>query len=127
MSDVLKSVDALSPAKRALFEKLLAEKSKGDRERPARAGALAPRPARAGPLPRAFAQRRLWFLDRLEGGNPAYHIPIAVRLTGALDVRLLRQCLLAVVRRHEALRTTFEDADGRPFQVVHAAAELPWW
>src|SRR6185369_3976955 len=126
MSDFAQGVDALSPAKRALFEKLLADKARGRAARPARAGRILPRPAGTELLPLSFAQQRLWFLDRLEIGNPAYHIPIAVRLVGELDVSLLHACLLTVIRRHEALRTTFEESAGRPFQVVSGEAVLPW-
>ncbi len=69
-------------------------------------------------LPLSFAQQRLWFLDQLEPANPAYHIPVAVRLDGALDCEALRRSLGAMVRRHETLRTTFVSVDGRPVQVI---------
>ena len=62
---------------------------------------------RDGALPLSFAQQRLWFLDQLEPGSAAYNIPTAVRLTGALDLAALQRSLDAIVRRHEALRTTF--------------------
>jgi hypothetical protein len=70
-------------------------------------------------LPLSFAQQRLWFLDQLEKGGTAYNIPLAVRLSGALRVEVLERTLSEVVRRHEVLRTTFEQVDGRPVQVVH--------
>jgi amino acid adenylation domain-containing protein len=80
---------------------------------------------RSGPLPASFAQRRLWFLDRLQPGSPAYNIPAAVRLEGRLDVEALRRALAEVVRRHEILRTTFADDGGVPRQVIADSLELP--
>src|SRR5207237_5389965 len=71
------------------------------------------RPA-SGELPLSFAQQRLWFVDQLEPGNPAYNIPWAARLSGALDAGLLRRIVAEVVRRHEALRTTFARSSRGP-------------
>ncbi|HEU4559433.1 MAG TPA: amino acid adenylation domain-containing protein, partial [Longimicrobium sp.] len=73
---------------------------------------------RTGALPLSFAQERLWFLDRLEPGSATYNIPAALRLTGALDERALERALGEIVRRHEALRTVFPEADGSPVQVI---------
>jgi amino acid adenylation domain-containing protein len=75
---------------------------------------------RGGPLPASFAQRRLWFIDRLEPGSAAYNLPAALRLRGRLDVPALRRTLAEVVRRHEALRTVFAEDAGEPVQVVRA-------
>ncbi len=90
------------------------------------AGAAPPieRASRAGPLPPSFAQQRLWLVDRLEPGSPAYNMPGALRLHGALDVPSLRAALGALTRRHEALRTTFEERGGAPVQVVHPPAPV---
>ncbi|HEV2852358.1 MAG TPA: non-ribosomal peptide synthase/polyketide synthase [Thermoanaerobaculia bacterium] len=69
-------------------------------------------------LPLSFAQERLWFLDRLEGGGPRYNVPSAVRLTGWLDPAALAAAFREIVRRHEVLRTRFGEEQGRPVQMV---------
>jgi amino acid adenylation domain-containing protein len=71
--------------------------------------------------PASFAQRRLWFLDRLDPGSSAYNLPIAVRLLGAVDRGALRRAIEIVVERHEVLRTTFAELRGEPVQVVSDA------
>ncbi|MBV9107973.1 MAG: AMP-binding protein, partial [Gemmatimonadetes bacterium] len=73
---------------------------------------------RAGALPLSFAQERLWFIDRLEPGSAVYNLPAAVRLTGALDERVLERALGEIVRRHEALRTVFTEVAGSAAQMV---------
>ncbi|MFF9977458.1 amino acid adenylation domain-containing protein [Streptomyces erythrochromogenes] len=79
----------------------------------------APAPAvRPDVLPLSPAQQRLWFLAQLEAGSPAYNIPVAVRLKGALDVAALRAAVRDVVVRHEALRTRYPDTDGRARQEI---------
>jgi amino acid adenylation domain-containing protein len=75
-------------------------------------------------LPLSFAQERLWFLDQLEPGSASYNIPSAYRLTGPLAVVALEKTFAELVRRHEALRTTFGVNDGKPVQVIRPAADL---
>jgi amino acid adenylation domain-containing protein len=79
---------------------------------------------RGVPLPLSFAQQRLWIVDQLEPGSTAYHVPLALRLTGTLDFAALDRALGEIVRRHEALRTRFEVRDGSPFQVISPYAPL---
>ncbi|HWS86533.1 MAG TPA: condensation domain-containing protein, partial [Pyrinomonadaceae bacterium] len=82
---------------------------------------------RGGALPLSFAQQRLWFIDQLQPGSPVYNMPVAVRLTGRLDVGAMGKTLTEIVRRHESLRTTFAAVDGEPVQVINPARpiELP--
>src|SRR5215216_5145825 len=75
-------------------------------------------------FPTSFAQQRLWFLNQLEPDSPAYNIAFAVRLCGQLKVDALERSLNEIVRRHEALRTTFIAVDGRPAQVVAPSLEI---
>jgi amino acid adenylation domain-containing protein len=81
--------------------------------------------ARDGALPLSFAQQRLWFLDQLDPGHATYNMPAALRLTGLLDVAALERSFYEIVRRHQALRTTFPAAGGQPFQVIAPPAAEP--
>jgi amino acid adenylation domain-containing protein len=69
-------------------------------------------------LPASFAQERLWFLDQLEPGTAAYNLVRAFRITGPLNVEAMTSAIAAVVRRHESLRTVFENFEGSARQVV---------
>ncbi|HTN73246.1 MAG TPA: condensation domain-containing protein, partial [Methylomirabilota bacterium] len=79
-------------------------------------------PLHSLPRDRAFplssAQAAVWFLHQLEPRTAIYNRPSALRLTGPLDVMALEQGLNEMLRRHEALRTTFPLIDGRPVQVI---------
>ncbi|WP_426730644.1 amino acid adenylation domain-containing protein [Myxococcus faecalis] len=77
-----------------------------------------------GVVEQSFAQQRLWFLSQLDAQGFSYNMPFAVRLTGRLDVRALEGALRDVVRRHESLRTTFGEVDGKPVQRIHDEVEL---
>ncbi|MFH8800951.1 condensation domain-containing protein [Streptomyces sp. NPDC017936] len=75
-----------------------------------------PRPAL---LPLSHAQRSLWFLDQLQGPDATYNVPVVLALSRPVDPGALAAAVHDVTERHEILRTTYDDADGRPVQTVH--------
>ncbi|WP_209886818.1 non-ribosomal peptide synthase/polyketide synthase [Nocardia goodfellowii] len=74
--------------------------------------------ARPDPLPLSPAQQRMWFLNRFDSGSIAYNIPIALRLSGPLDIAALRAAVADVIGRHETLRTRYPEVDGAATQVI---------
>jgi amino acid adenylation domain-containing protein len=118
---------------RALFESptLSALAAALDRLLRAGAGAAAPpivhRPHQ-GTAPASFAQERLWFVDRMEGGGAVYHIPNAQLVSGDVDPDAMRGAVEEVVRRHETLRTALREVDGVPVQRISppGRVELPF-
>jgi amino acid adenylation domain-containing protein len=74
-----------------------------------------------GPLrqfPLTFAQQRIWFLDQMEPGNPAFNTTSALRMRGETDLAAMEKAVANLVRRHEPLRTVFRLVGGEPVQVV---------
>ena len=69
-------------------------------------------------FPVSFSQRRLWFLDQLDPGEPTYNMPYAMWLDGPLDAQALQRALDTMVARHAVLRTSIVAFDGVPEQVV---------
>ena len=108
----------LSPAKRALMEKLL----RGNGSAVPKQGI--PRRTETGPAPLSFAQRRLWFAHQLAPDGPLYHISQVLRFQGPLNTQALEQSLRAILARHESLRTRFVGVDGEPAQVVDASSSI---
>lgn len=104
--DLAQRLAALTPEERARFDALLAQRQAEDT------------------FPLAVLQRGTWFLEQLRPRNPGYIVPGAVRVEGHLDTGLLRAAVAGIVRRHEALRTTFRTRDGVPVQVVHHDVDI---
>src|SRR5688572_4324124 len=96
------------------------EASKGKSQGPA-----FPRLPRDKPIPASFAQERLWFMVQLERTADVYNESIVLRLRGKLQREALASAVSAVVERHEVLRTTFEDIDGAPYQIIHPPHRVP--
>ena len=114
MIDVAQRIAQLSPAKLGL----LAERLMGEGERDPLVQPILRYVGPPGPAPLSFAQERLWFLYRLEPESAVYNIPRAFRLTGDLNVSVLERCLTEITWRHETLRTSFEEVEGKPVQSV---------
>jgi amino acid adenylation domain-containing protein len=108
------SLLSLSASRRARLDALLAQE-----------GVLAdggiPRRDPSVPAPLSFAQERLWLLEQIDPGSPAYNAPVALRLGGALDAEALDRALVALAARHEALRTSFAAVEGGAVQQVGPA------
>jgi amino acid adenylation domain-containing protein len=113
MQHITQDLTQLPLNKRRLLELLMLEEGVDLARLP-----IPPRQFDSASFPLSFAQQRLWFLDNLEPGMPFYNMPLAVRLNGRLRVHLLERALSELVRRHEALRTSFPSVDGEPMQVI---------
>lgn len=107
----------LSEEKRALLDRRLRGGAGGSGDR------IPPR-RDAESAPQSFAQRQMWVIDRLTPGNPAYNLPVAYRVRGALDVARLERAVNAVIARHEVLRTTFYDDGTGPRQRIHPSLTI---
>ncbi|MTJ22924.1 amino acid adenylation domain-containing protein [Dolichospermum sp. UHCC 0352] len=74
--------------------------------------------SRNSELPLSLTQQRFWFLDQMEGSNPAYNIVRVLNLQGLLNFTALEGAIATIINRHETLRTSFGIADGKPIQVI---------
>ncbi|WP_442972049.1 amino acid adenylation domain-containing protein [Rhodococcus sp. P1Y] len=74
-------------------------------------------------IPLSLAQQRMWFLNRFDPESAAYNIPVAIRLSGALDVSALGSAVGDVVARHESLRTVYPEVEGAPVQRIVSVAD----
>src|SRR3954447_1581507 len=101
---------AISAAKRDLLAKFL----RGDVPPETSQTNTIPRRASDAPSQLSFSQERLWFLDQLMPGSPVFNVPIAVRISGELDVEVLQRAVSEIVKRHEVFRTAFITRDGLP-------------
>jgi condensation domain-containing protein len=75
-------------------------------------------------FPCSVAQERFWLLDRLDPGNASYNVAVRWRLEGRVATDVLEQAWLAIIGRHEILRTTFREVDGVPIQCVSETAKF---
>ncbi len=119
MDDLLQNVSKLSPEKRKLLELLLKEKDIDVTK-----SRILPQSRQTNRFPLSYAQQRMWFLDRMEPGNPMYNNPAAVSIKGKVNVGAIRKALAEMGKRHEVLRTVFEDEGGIPVQIIQDKVKL---
>ena len=83
--------------------------------------------SRSTSAPMSFGQQRLWFIHELEPDKPTYVAARLYRITGPLNTDALAAGLDEIVRRHEALRTSFQFVDGEAIQRIepHTRFEVP--
>src|SRR6266487_6141207 len=110
----MEKASTLSPVKQALFEQRWKRAS-----RELVKGPVIPIRPHRDSAPLSFTQRQLWVIDQMTPGNPAYNLPYGYRLRGPLNLAALEDSFNEVIRRHEALRTTFAVKDDEPLQLIH--------
>ncbi|WP_329415500.1 amino acid adenylation domain-containing protein [Nocardia vinacea] len=76
-------------------------------------------------IPLSLAQLRMWFINQFDPSSAAYHIPVAIRLSGELDIAALGSAVEDMVARHEVLRTVYPQTADGPVQEVLAPNEVP--
>ena len=77
---------------------------------------ILPRP-NSEPAPLSFGQEQLWFLSQIQD-NTTYNLPLALQISGSLNISVLEQVITEIVRRHEILRTNFQQIEGKNLQVI---------
>ncbi|SCC56827.1 non-ribosomal peptide synthase/polyketide synthase, partial [Rhodococcus qingshengii] len=119
------ALDAQVPV-RVLFEassvELLAARVESEVGSGARAALTAMvRPER---IPLSLAQQRMWFLNQFDTNSAGNNVPVAITLTGELDLAALKQAVHDVIGRHEVLRTVYPEVDGVGYQKIVAPADV---
>src|ERR1700752_1420381 len=121
MSENIDRLEGLSAERKQLLEILLRQSESADESRKTAKAAIIPRLSRdvlPVSFPASFAQRWLWFLNQLAPDTVSYNIRLVFQVDGALNIDSLGHSVSEIVRRHEALRTTFVEINGEPFQLV---------
>src|SRR6185312_15096965 len=110
-----KRILQLSPEKREALNALLQRKNA--------LGAQIPRRNLAHSIPLSPGQQRLWFADQWQPGLSVYNLSAAIRLEGQVEGEVVRQSICELLRRHEALRTTFRMNGHAPLQDIQPLGE----
>ena len=77
-----------------------------------------------GAYPLSFAQKRMWFVDKLSGNTPEYNMPIALKVVGNFELEIANQAIQSIVSKHEILRAQFVENRNGPLQVINENAEF---
>src|SRR6516165_10861098 len=108
-SDLEQQIANLSPAKKALLAR---------RQSRSVTAPVLRRGEHQNGAPLSFTQQSIWLIQQLDPQSYLYNVPRVLRLTGKLDRDALEASLNEIIRRHEALRTTFRAESGEPIQVI---------
>jgi amino acid adenylation domain-containing protein len=106
-----------SASKRALLEMRLRRAAVTAKPQPSHAQATENSPL-------SSSQERIWLTQQLEPHSPICNRPAHLRLRGSLEIVALRRALEEIVRRHQVLRSTFSEANGRVTQSVMPPAAI---
>ena len=68
--------------------------------------------------PLSYAQKRLWFFDRLETGNNVYNMPISLRINGALNYLAMEKAMHSLTQKHSILRSRYGLENSDPYYTV---------
>ncbi|MDP4195849.1 MAG: amino acid adenylation domain-containing protein [Bacteroidota bacterium] len=109
------NLQGLSPEKRKLLEIFLKEQGLAQTASPDEIGTY----ERTDSLPLSYAEKRLWFFEKLDPGSPLYVIPMGIRLYGALFTETFEAALNEILRRHEIFRTNYKETDGKLVRIIH--------
>ncbi|MGH9759796.1 MAG: condensation domain-containing protein, partial [Blastocatellia bacterium] len=118
MKDFTDRLSSLTPEQRALFESRLKKRPANRPQTGASKAGSIPKRKRLNNCLLSFDQERIWIIDQMEPGNPAYNIYSASRLLGPLSREAWKRAINEMVRRYEILRTTFSTIDGEPVMVI---------
>ncbi|MEQ1504772.1 MAG: amino acid adenylation domain-containing protein, partial [Myxococcota bacterium] len=80
-------------------------------------------PGDRGPLSRA--QRRLYYLRKLDQTDASYNMTLAMHLRGPISAEALARAVDDLVERHAALRTRIAEGDGEPYQEIVPSTGAP--
>jgi FkbH-like protein len=117
VNELSQRINGLSPAKQKLLELHLKKQQMLRDMQISKEPALTP-VSRNEQMPLSFLQEGIWTVEQLEPGKSVFNLPVTLKLTGQLNLTVLEQSINEIVRRHEALRTTFALRNGQLIQLV---------